>query len=318
MAMHKIAIIGGSGFIGSYINNRLVKRGCSLTLPTRRLERHKRDLIILPNTQVVETSVSSQQALNQLLQGHDAVISMVGILHGSRQQFEAVHVGLVDKLIAACNQNGIKRLVHISALGASTSAPSNYQQTKGQAEEQIKASGLDWTILRPSVVFGQGDSFLTLFANLLAAVPIVPLAGATTRFAPVWADDVAHAVEACLFNPRTIGQSLDLAGPDTYTLAELVAYVGKLTGHPRPIIGLPYALAYLQAMTMEYLPGQPPISRDNVRSLKVDNISPLPFPTELLGFTPSALTAVAPSYLGADEINNVLSRYREQVVNRKS
>lgn len=312
MNYSRIALLGGGGFIGSYIAERLAEQDVALTIPTRQRERQKQRLIVLPQTELVETNLHDPQALAQLLQGHDAVVSMVGILHGSRRAFEHAHVELVEKIIAACKQQGIRRLVHISALGAATNGPSDYQQTKGLAEERIKSSGLDWTILRPSVVFGVGDSFLNLFAGLLNRLPMLPLAGAHTRFAPVWADDVARAVVACLHNPLTIHQRLDLTGPRTYTLAELVGYVGRLTAHPRPVISLPAELALLQATLMECLPGRPLMSRDNVRSLAVDNTSPDPFPSGLLGFAPTALESVAPGYLGRDDKNTRLSAYREK------
>ena len=312
MHAQRICLIGGSGFIGSYIAERLAEQDVSLTIATRNRDRHKSSLIVLPKTELVSTNVHHPLALQELLAGHDAVISMVGILHGSRKNFETAHVELLDKIIAACHKQGIRRLLHISALGADPHGPSDYQQTKGIAEQHLRASGLDWTILRPSVVFGRGDSFLSLFADLLDKLPLLPLAGANTRFAPIWADDLARAVVACLARPHTIGQSLDLTGPSSYTLAELVRYVGRLRGTARPVIPLPATLAMLQASLMEILPGPTLMSRDNVRSLTVDNISPTPFPTAQLGMTPTPLEVVAPQYLGQDECNLVLSAYRRE------
>ena len=308
----RICLIGGSGFIGSYIAERLAEQEASLTITTRNRDRHKAALIVLPKTELVSTNVHHPLALQEVLSGHDTVISMVGILHGSRKAFERAHVELLDKIIATCHQQGIRRLLHISALGADENAPSDYQQTKGLAEQRLRESGLDWTILRPSVVFGRGDSFLTLFAGLLDKLPLLPLAGAHTRFAPVWADDLARACVACLQNPDSIGRSLDITGPRDYTLAELVTYVGRLRGTPRPILALPQSLAMLQAGLMEYLPGPPLMSRDNVRSLSVDNVSPYPFPSQLLGFTPTPLEVVAPQYLGRDEFNLILADYRRE------
>ncbi|WP_293764176.1 complex I NDUFA9 subunit family protein [uncultured Aquitalea sp.] len=311
MHEQRICLIGGSGFIGGYIAEELARAEAAITIATRNRDRHKAPLIVLPKTELVSTNVHHPLALEELLRGHDAVVSMVGILHGSCAAFETAHLHLLEKIIAGCKKTGIRRIVHISALGAAPDAPSDYQKTKGLAEAALQASGLDWTILRPSVVFGQGDSFLTLFAGLLKTLPALPLAGADTRFAPIWAGDVARAVAASLRNKATIGQKLDLAGPRDYTLAELVRYVGRLTGHPRPVFGLPPGLAMLQAGIMEMLPGPTLMSRDNVRSLQVDNVSPHPFPSALLGFEPVALETVAPGYLGCAEINFVLSRYRE-------
>jgi len=308
----KIAIIGGAGFIGSYIAEYLSRDGHRLSIATRQRERHKTDLIPLPGCELVECNVHDPQQLRALLAGHDAVISMVGILHGSRAAFEKAHVTLVAGIIDACRASGIRRLIHISALGAAENAPSDYQQTKGKGEALVAASGLDYTILRPSVVFGAGDSFLTMFAGLARIAPLLPLGGANTRFAPVWAGDVAHAVAACLRTPASIGQRLDLTGPGVYTLRQLVAYAAKLSGHPRTIIALPEGVAMLQASLMSLLPGPTLLSRDNVRSLRVDNISPQPFPSALLGFAPAALESIAPQYLGAAESNRQRDVYRER------
>ena len=305
-----IAIIGGAGFVGSHIAEHLTRAGHALTLATRNRERHKATLIPLPQAELRECNVHEPQQLAALLAGHDAVISMVGILHGSRTAFEHAHVQLVEKIISACHSTGIRRLVHISALGASEQAPSDYQQTKGKAERLIEASGLDYTILRPSVIFGAGDNFLNMFAKLAATAPLLPIGGADTRFAPVWVDDVARAVAACLARPATIGHKLDLAGPGIYTLRQLVAYAANLSGHPRTIIGLPEWAAMLQATLLGLLPGPALLSADNVRSLRVDNISSQPFPSAELGFSPAALEAIAPLYLGQQEINLTRDHYR--------
>lgn len=306
----KIAIIGGAGFVGSHIAEHLTRDGHALTLATRNRERHKATLIPLPHAELRECNVHEPAQLAALLAGHDAVISMVGILHGSRQDFERAHVQLVEKIISACHGSGIRRLVHISALGASEQAPSDYQQTKGKAERLIEASGLDYTILRPSVIFGAGDNFLNMFAKLAASAPLLPIGGADTRFAPVWVDDVARAVAASLARPATVGRKLDLAGPGIYTLRQLVAYAANLSGHPRTIVGLPEWAAMLQATLLGLLPGPALLSADNVRSLRVDNVSDQPFPADLLGFAPAALEAVAPAYLGQQESNLTLDRYR--------
>ncbi|MEC5207452.1 uncharacterized protein YbjT (DUF2867 family) [Vogesella perlucida] len=306
----KIAIIGGAGFVGSHIAEHLTRDGHALTLATRNRERHKATLIPLPHAELRECNVHDPAQLAALLAGHDAVISMVGILHGSRAAFEHAHVQLVEKIVAACHANGIRRLVHISALGASEQAPSDYQQTKGKAERLIETSGLDYTILRPSVIFGAGDNFLNMFAKLAASAPLLPIGGADTRFAPVWVDDVARAVAASLARPATVGRKLDLAGPGVYTLRQLVAYAANLSGHPRTIVGLPEWAAMLQATLLGLLPGPALLSADNVRSLRVDNVSDQPFPAALLGFAPTALEAVAPFYLGQQESNLTLDRYR--------
>ena len=160
-------------------------------------------------------------------------------------------------------------------------------------------SGLDVTVLRPSVIFGARDRFLNLFAQLQTLAPFVPLGGAHARFQPVWVEDVAEAVVRCLDQPATIGQVIECAGPQPYTLAELVQLAGRLSGHPRPVLPLPGALARLQALVMEWLPGEPLMSRDNVDSMKVPNVATAGQPgLAALGITASAVEGVAAGYLG--------------------
>lgn len=310
----RVAVIGGSGFVGSYVAEKLSEASFETTIATRNPEHTRREpLLVLPKVLLATADVHDDASLESLVGTHNAVISMAGILHGSRSAFETVHVRLVERIIAACKKTGVRRLVHISALGAAPDAPSDYQQTKGIAEQRIAESGLDWTILRPSVVFGAGDNFLNMFARLLKAAPFMPLAGADTRMQPVWANDVAQAVANVLPDPATFGMKLDLAGPRVYTLRELVEYVGRLTGHERSIIAVPPSVAMLLAWLMEVMPGPTLMSRDNVRSLSVDNVSEAPFPTEVLGFSPTPLEAVAPHYLADDEYNHRLNLYRSTV-----
>jgi uncharacterized protein YbjT (DUF2867 family) len=298
MQVQQVCIIGGSGFIGRHLAHSLSQQGIRVTIPTRSRAQRQTDLIVLPNTRLIETRIDGQHALEKLVAGHDAVVNLVGILHGNRQKFEQVHSELSAGLVSACRQTGVRRLVQISALGCSAQSASIYQQTKAAGEQFVMRSDLDWTVLRPSVVFGRGDSFLTLFARLCRILPLLPLAGADTRFQPIWVEDVARAIRASLLNPATVGQTLDLAGPEQYTLRELVQYIGRISGHPRPVLALPTSLAFLQASLMECLPGNPLMSRDNLRALQYDNISHQDFPETLLGFRPTALDAVAPDLFG--------------------
>jgi NADH dehydrogenase len=295
--MKSALLIGGTGFLGSAIARRLACRPASadfrLTLPTRRRERAKH-LTTLPTASVVEANVHDEAVLAELMTGQDLVISLVGILKGD---FQRAHVELPGKIARAAAAAGIPRLIHISALAAAADAPSKYLRSKAAGETAVKAAYPAAMIFQPSVIFGRGDSFLTLFAGLLAVAPVVPLACPGARFQPVWVEDVATAVVACLDHPESQGQTYPLCGPREYTLRELVAYTGQLSGHPRPIIGLPLALSYLQALMMEFVPGGP-MTRDNVRSMQVPNVCPagctLPF-----GLAATPLEAVAPGYLSA-------------------
>ena len=305
--MKKVLILGGTGFVGSHVCQKLALLPLRITLPTRRPENAKQ-LQSLPTVDVLQADVHDEAALARLLAGHDAVVNLVAILHGTEAAFNRVHVELPQKLARACQTAGVRRVVHVSALGAALDAPSMYQRSKARGEQVLNASmqadALDLTLLRPSVIFGAEDKFLNVFAKLQQIFPIIPLAGADTRFQPVWVDDVAQAIVQCLQDPQTAGQTFDLCGPDVMTLRQLVEFSGKASGirhgQGRPVFGLPLALGRLQAALMSLAPGEPLMSRDNLDSMAVDNITDGRLPgLAALGITAASVEAVASVYLSA-------------------
>jgi uncharacterized protein YbjT (DUF2867 family) len=267
-----VLVLGGSGFIGRYIVNQLVGQGCRVLVPARRRDKAKH-LILLPTCDVVEADIHDDVTLARLVAGQHAVVNLVGILHGTAQDFERVHTRLAQRVVAACESAGVDRLLHMSALGADENGPSEYQRSKGRAEALVRASRLQWTVFRPSVVFGVEDRFLNLFARMARWFPVLPVGGADAKFQPVWVEDVATAFVHALDNEATYRKAYELAGPQIYTLRELVVYAARTAGHPRPVIGLGDGLARLQARVLELLPGEPLLSRDNLDSLKRDNIA---------------------------------------------
>ena len=301
--MQKILILGGTGFVGAYLCEKLTALGIRSTVVTRRLD-NVRHLQLLPMVDPIELRTLDAATLAPLLAGHDAVVNLIAVLHGTEQSFEKIHVHLPLELARACDAVGLRRIVHISALGASTDAPSMYQRSKARGEAVLMKSGLDVSVLRPSVIFGEGDSFLNTFARLQQLFPVIPLAGSEARFQPVWVQDVAAALVRCLQDKTTIGQTYEACGPEVFTLKQLVELAGQYSGinegRGRPVFGLPAALGQLQARLMELKPGEPLLSRDNLASMKVDNVASGNLPgLEALGITPSPLSAVAPFYLGA-------------------
>lgn len=295
--MKRILVLGGTGFVGHHLCRELVRLEHHVTVPTRDVSR-ARDAQSPPSLELVQADVHDPAALARLVPGHDAVVNLVAILHGSPAEFERDHVELVKKIVRACQDAGVQRLVHVSALGAAPDAPSMYQRSKARGEAALQASPLDWTVLRPSVIFGEGDRFLTLFARLQSVLPVMPLAGADTVFQPVWVGDVASAIVQCRQRDDTARRTFELCGPDRFTLRQLVKLAGRVSGHPRPVLGLPGPLAQLQALLMELAPGQTLMSRDNLDSMKVDNVASGSLPgLEALGITPAALGDVAPAYL---------------------
>lgn len=303
-------VLGGSGFIGRSLCEQLARAGWQVTVPTRR-RTNARAIQHLPGLTVVEADVHDPAALAALFPGHGAVVNLIAVLHGDAARFERVHVELPRRLAQACAAAGVRRVVHVSALGASADAPSMYQRSKAAGEAVLRAAPLALTVLRPSVVFGAADRLLNLFAQLQTVFPVMPLAGAHTRFQPVWVEDVAAALVACLRNNATTGQTYECTGPDVLTLAELVRTAGELSGHPRPVLPLPMALGRLQARLMELAPGEPLMSRDNLASMAVDNIATGRLPgLEALGITPAPLPATATTYLGGRGPRSRLDAYR--------
>ena len=317
----RLLVLGGTGFVGRSLCEKLVERNGGVTagslgrivVPTRRLPRANA-IRHLPTVEPVLANVHDPATLKRLVRGADAVINLVAILHGSARDFEQVHVALPQKLAEACNAAGVKRVLHVSALGVpddGAAAPSEYLRSKTAGEQALRAAGLDLTVFRPSVIFGAEDRLLNLFAALQGLAPVVPLAGSDARFQPVWVEDVTAALTAALDAPASIGQTYECVGPDVLTLSDLVRLAGRWAGHERPQIPLPGFVAKLQALAMELAPGEPLMSRDNLLSMQVPNVATGRHPgLEALGIEPTALAAVAPSYLGPDHGRARLERWR--------
>lgn len=316
MDYETVLVVGGSGFIGSHVVKKLVDAGKRVTVPTRRRERAKH-LLPLPTVDVVEGDISTV-FLEHLIAEHNAVINLVGILH-SRQgvpfgvDFERAHVELPARIVTALAEKITlpqPRYLHMSALGAASNGPSMYLRSKAAGEAAaLSESSVATTIFRPSVVFGYEDQFLNMFASMQARLPIMPLAGAHTRFQPIFVEDVAQAFVNGLDNSVTFGKTYELAGTKVYTLQELVEMAGRASGHPRPVIPLPDALGRLQAWLLEHLPGQL-MSRDNLDSMKVDNVASQPLAKEL-NVQLHALADIAPLYLAVAHPRTRMDEYRK-------
>jgi uncharacterized protein YbjT (DUF2867 family) len=314
--VEKVLVLGGSGFVGRHVCEKLARQNIHVTVPTRRRS-NAQSVQSLPMLDVLEVNIHDPAALAALVAGHDAVVNLIAILHGDEAAFERTHVAFPKKLAAACQQAGVKRLVHISALGAALDAPSMYQRSKARGEAALQAAGLDLTILRPSVIFGADDKFLNLFAKLQKIFPVMPLAGAATRFQPVWVEDVAQAVVSSLGVRATPENCIiEACGSDICTLKELVQ-LSAITANvnhrrARPVLALSPLFGKLQALVMRLLPGEPLISQDNLDSMKVDNVGTGKLPNlQTLGITPSALAAIVPTYLGNGSLNRQQLGFRK-------
>ena len=300
MKHNSICILGGTGFVGKYIASQLVSSGKHVRILTRNRNNH-RDLLVLPNLELVEADVFDTSQLETHIKGMDAVINLIGILNERQHNgdgFRKAHVELPKSILGACLKLNIPRIMHMSALNADANlGPSFYLRTKGEGENALHtfSSGrLAVTSFRPSVIFGPGDSFLNRFAMLLKIIPLFfPLASANARFAPVYVGDVADRFVQALDDKSTFGKHYDLCGPEEYSLKQLVEYTATTLGLKKHVIGLPDFISKIQAYTLEWFPGKP-FSIDNYKSLKVDSVC------QQSAHEPTSMDMIVPSYLGND------------------
>jgi NADH dehydrogenase len=295
-----ICVLGGTGFVGTELITRLVGAGHWVRVPTRSLK-YGQHLRVLSTVELITANVHDPRTLGQLLTGMDAVVNLIGILNPSgRATFHAAHVDLAAKVIAAARNAKVRRLLQMSAVGADRErGPSRYLRSKGEAEELIRAAAahLDFTIFRPSVIFGPRDSLTNRFATLLRiSGGVMPLARSQARFSPVYVGDVTDAVVRTLNRPESFGETYELCGPDILTLEQLVRMTAAVAQLPCHILRLPDALGWLQAMLLGLLPGKP-FSLDNFRSLSVDSVCQHDGLARL-GIFPHHLMSILPFYLG--------------------
>jgi NADH dehydrogenase len=295
--MKRILVLGGAGFVGRQLCRALANAPVQVTVPTRQDVSHHAALF--PHVQWVHCDVTDPAALSGLLSQQDIVINLVARLHGDDHAFDELHVRFPHQLALACARAGVSHLVHVSAIGANPQGPSLYQRSKGRGElalnEVSMQTGLPITLLRPSVIFGEEDQFIRTFARLQRFAPCVPLACAHTRFQPVWVHDVAQALVQLALSAPGQARVLEACGPDVFTLAELVRHAGRWAQCARPVLPLPRPVGWLQALVMEALPGKTLMSRDNVDSMRVDNVASGHLPgIQTLGIEPSPLSSVFP------------------------
>lgn len=293
-----VCVLGGTGFVGTELVERLVQEQHWVRVPTRSLG-HADRLRVLDQVELRIANIHDPTTLRHLLRGMDAVINLVGILNEQgRTTFQAVHVDLAAKTVAAARAEGVPRLLHMSALGAAEHAPSRYLRSRAAAEDHVRAArDLASSIFRPSVIFGPRDSLTNRFAGLLrVGAGFLPLARAGARFAPIYVLDVVEAFMQALHRHDAIGQTYELCGPEILTLEQIVRLTARVAGLPHFVLPLPDALGRLQAAILDWVPGKP-FSSDNYRSLTIDAVC-REEGCARLGLVPRPMSEVLPTYLG--------------------
>ncbi len=293
----RIVILGGSGFVGRHLVGRLIAAGHHVIVLSRNPNAHP-DRLLPPGVQVLTRDVYDPAALQAAFSGADVIINLVGILNEAGDNgrgFRRAHIELTKLVIAACQLTNVKRLLQMSSLNAGR-GESYYLKSRGEAEVAVKNSNLAWTIFEPSVIFGPGDGLFHRFASLLKIAPLgLPLARASSKFAPVYFGDVVTAFTAAIDDPQTIGQVYELYGPEVFTLKQIVQMTAKQLELSRIVIPLPDPLARIQALICDFIPGKP-FSSDNYRSLKTDSVGAIDG-LHRLDITPTPVNAILPDII---------------------
>lgn len=301
----RICIIGGSGFIGRAITRAARAEGHAVTIGCRHPQK-ARDLLV-EGARLIKVDVTTGRGVEEAVAGADCVVNLVGLLfQKGSQTFDAAHVGGTEHMLDACKRAGVKQYLHMSALGADADSPSEYASTKAAAEAAVRKSRLNWTIIRPSIVFGAGDSFFNKFKQMAALAPVLPVIEGGTRFQPVWVEDVARVFVKCIGNRHVKGKAFELGGPEVFTFRELLELMLQTLGWSRLLLPVPGFAARIIATFMQLLP-TPPLTPDQLLLLKRDNV------VEKGGFPsafgkPSALGEVLPTYIGGSQAGNLQER----------
>jgi NADH dehydrogenase len=296
-----ITLVGGSGFIGRVLTEKLARGGARLRIVARNRGRAMRlkPLADIGQIDFLGGDLRQPASLAAAVAGADAVVNLVGILAPTAgASFAAVHADGAGMLARAAAQAGVRGFVQVSAIGADPESPSAYGRSKAEGERQVLRAMPGAAILRPSLVFGEDDGFTNRFAQLIASLPVVPVISPDTRFQPVFVGDVADAIIACLkrqFAGEPTGV-FELGGPDILTMRQINEWLMQATGHAKPLVDVPSALARLIA-GFGFLPGAP-ITADQLAMLGRDNVADPELPgLDALGISPTAMAAVAPAWL---------------------
>ncbi|PZQ20362.1 MAG: complex I NDUFA9 subunit family protein [Sphingopyxis macrogoltabida] len=289
-----ITVLGGGGFVGRYVVQRLLAQGARVRVAQREPRKavFLKPLGGLGQTQFVAADVRDPASIARAVAGSDAVVNLVG----SFADMDAVQAKGAGHVAAAAKAAGVGTLVHLSAIGADRDSASAYGRSKGDGEAAVRAAFPGAAILRPSIIFGLEDKFINRFAALIRMAPVIPVIAPASRFQPVYVGDVADAVVAAL-NADAAGKTFELGGPQIFTMAELMRWIAQATGRKRLFVELPDAVGGALASGLGWAPGAP-ITKDQWLMLQSDNVAaPGSEGLSALGIAPTSLAAVAEGWL---------------------
>jgi len=302
----RVCIIGGSGFVGRVIVRQAIRAGHHVTVACRHPEKARS--LIIEGVRLVKADLSDGRGLDDAIAGADCVINLVGLLfERGRYDFDTVHVHGTEHVLAACKRHGVKQYLHMSALGAGTIPASSYSRSKGDAEGYVRQSGMAWALIRPSIIYGAGDSFFTKFKDMSAMLPILPVIQPETRFQPVWVEDVARVFVESIGNRHVHEQTYELAGPKAYSFMELMTLLMATLQRKRLLLPVPSIAAKLLASISRLLP-TPLLTADQLLLLQHDNvITGEAFPAQF--GEPANLESILSSYI----LGNQIERLQDQL-----
>jgi NADH dehydrogenase len=300
MSTPLVTVFGGTGFLGRHTVRALAKAGHRIRVAVR----YPNKGIFLPpmgkvgQIALVKCNICEAGQVEASVAGASAVINLTGVLYERGEQtFEAIHLGAAETIAKVAKAAGTATLVHVSAIGADKDAASSYAASKGEGEARVREAFPEAAILRPSIVFGPEDDFFNRFASLARMLPALPLiGGGHTKFQPVFVGDVAAAIGRCAADTVLGGKDYELGGPAIYSFKELLEIILRETCRKRLLIPIPFALATLQAMVLQFAP-KPLLTPDQVTLLKSDNIVTGANGLSMLGIMPTSVEAEVPAYL---------------------
>jgi len=300
-----VTVFGGSGFLGRHVVRALCKRDYRIRIAVRRPELafHLQPIGRVGQIHAVQANLRYPASVEAAMRDSSVAINLVGILaEGGAQTFDAVQARGAETVAKAAQAAG-SRTVHVSAIGANEESPSRYARAKAAGEQAVLSAGPSATIMRPAVVFGPEDQFTNRFAALAQMSPMLPLiGGGKTRMQPVYVGDVATAVADAVDGKAKAGATYELGGPEVLTMREIMEIIMKITGRDRALVSLPFGLAKLQALFLQFAPGPLKLTPDQVTLLKTDNVvsdaaTAAGLTLQGLGIAPDSMEAVVPQYL---------------------